>query len=210
MKLSAIGCRLLKCSILLLSFSTYAVPEGNPDRGKLLSGPCTTCHNADGNSSAPIWPNIAGQQESYLVEQLIEFRKMDKGARHNPIMDPFVQSLSDQDIFDLASFFSMQITKLGKTQANLKLLGEKIYRGGNIETGVPSCAGCHSMDGSGNELAKFPKLSGQHADYIAGELKKFQTGERANDPNAIMRDIAKRMSDPEIEAVSSYVAGLHP
>lgn len=171
---------------------------------------CAACHGADGNSPNPLWPNLAGQSERYLVKELKEYRKGDKGDRFEPIMFGMTQNLSDQDILDLAAYFASLKPKVGVAKAQLVALGEKIYRGGNPKTGVPACGpSCHGIQGDGITLAAIPRLGGQGAEYTADQLKKFRTGARKGDPNGIMRDIAKRMSDEEIQAVSSYVAGLH-
>ncbi len=182
---------------------------GDPKAGQAKSGVCTACHNADGNATVPAWPKIAGQPVRYLIEQLKEYRKGDKGARFNPVMFGIVQSLTDQDIADLAAFFSSQKSTPGTAEQGSVALGQRIYRGGNSKTGVPACEACHSPTGLGNSPAGFPPLSGQHPDYIIDQLKAFRSGVRSNDPNEIMRDISKRMSDEEIEAVGNYVSGLH-
>lgn len=184
-------------------------PPGDPIAGQAKSQVCAACHGADGNSTVAIWPKIAGQSDLYLVKSLIEFRKGDKGNRFEPSMYAMVQNLSDQDIADLAAYFASQTMSAGSASANLVALGEKIYRGGNLATGVPACAACHGARGEGNNLAKFPRLSGQQADYTLDQLKKFKAKTRKDDPNEIMQDISQRLSDEEMKAVSSYVSGLH-
>lgn len=179
------------------------------EAGHQKSQVCATCHNQDGNSTVPAWPKIAGQSEKYLIEQLKEYRKGDKGNRFNPVMYNLVTNLSDQDIEDLATFFASQKVALGAAKPESVALGEKIYRGGNPATGVPACAACHDPHGQGNELAGFPLLSGQQPQYMIDQLKAFRAGTRANDPMGIMREISKRMTDAEIEAVGNYVSGLH-
>lgn len=188
-----------------------AVPavKGDPNRGQTLTQTCVACHGTDGNTNTPIWPKIAEQPEKYLIEQLKAFRLGNKGPRFDASMFAMTQSLSDQDINDLSAFYASQKSTLGKAQQNFVELGEKIYRGGNLETHVAACAACHGAKGDGNELAGFPRLSGQNSEYILAQLKKFKEGTRSNDPNGIMRDIAKKMSDSEMQAVSSYVSGLH-
>lgn len=182
---------------------------GDPVLGQQKSQVCVACHGADGNSVVPAWPKIAGQLEKYLVKELKEYRKGQQGSRFDPTMAPMTQSLSDSDIDDLAAYFSKQTETIGSAKPELLALGEKIYRSGNLETGVPACAACHSPDGAGNGPAVFPRLGGQFAEYTADQLKKFRAKTRSDDPNSIMRDIAKKMTDEEIQAVSSYVSGLH-
>jgi cytochrome c553 len=181
----------------------------NIDAGRQKSQVCVACHMDDGNSVVPAWPKIAGQPEKYFIEQLNAFKMGDKGGRFNPVMMSFAAALSDQDMADLAAFYASQKTTPGATQQNFVALGEKIYRGGNSVTAVPACSACHSPRAEGNIPAGFPPLSGQHPDYIIEQLKAFKSGARSNDVNGIMRDIAKRMTDEEIQAVSNYVSGLH-
>ena len=184
------------------------IPDLNAGRKK--SEVCATCHNVDGNSTTSIWPKIAGQPEKYFIEQLKEFRKGEKGTRFEVTMYGMTQALSDQDIADLAAYFASQKSTVGTAKQESFLLGEKIYHGGNTKTGVVACGpSCHGMRGEGNSPAGFPPLSGQHPDYIIEQLKRFKNGTRSNDPNGIMRDIAKQMTEEEIQAVGNYVSGLH-
>lgn len=203
---------LLGVGFFLIGISNAVALEasGSVEAGKIKSNVCTPCHNADGNSAVPAWPKIAGQSEKYLVEQLKEYRKGTGGTRHNPVMYGIVQALTDQDIADLAAYFESQKPSPGAAKEAGLSLGEKIYRGGNLKTGVPGCGpSCHGARGEGNIAAGFPALSGQHADYVIEQLKAFKSGARANGPNGIMRDIAKRMTEEEIQAVGNYVSGLH-
>lgn len=197
-------------SFLLLFCCTSALGAGDINLGKQKSEVCAACHGVDGNSSVPNWPSIAGQSEKYLIKELTEYRKGEKGLRFDASMYGMTQSLTDDDIANLAAFFASQKPIIGKAKQELVALGEKIYRGGNPKTGVPACGpSCHGIEGDGLSLAGIPRLSGQQPEYTADQLKKFRAGTRSDDPNGIMRDIAKRMTDEEIQAVSSYVAGLH-
>ena len=199
------------CSLFIGGHTAVALDlPANAEAGRSKAAVCTACHNADGNSTVPAWPKIAGQPEKYLIEQLKEYRKGDKGTRFNPVMYGIVQALTDQDIADLAAYFASQKPALGTAKEAGLALGEKLYRGGNLKTGVPGCgSSCHGARGEGNIEAGFPALRGQHADYVIDQLKAFKSGARASDPNGIMRDIAKRMTDEEIQAVGNYVSGLH-
>ena len=199
--------RFVFAAIMSLSAALSAAPAGAADAaaGKTKAAACASCHGADGNSANPEWPSLAGQHEKYLIKQLEEFKN---GARANPLMSPMAAGLSEQDMADLAAYFSSQTPKGGEADPELVALGEKIYRGGNATTGVAACMACHGPDGMGNPLANFPRLSGQHAAYTALQLKAFRTGDRTNDAGLMMRNIATRMSDAEIQAVSSYIAGL--
>jgi len=177
-------------------------------KGREKSSVCVVCHGSDGNSVVAAWPKIAGQSERYLIEQLKEFRKGQQGNRFNAVMFGITQALTDQDIADLAAFYAAQKPTPGVVEEQWVSLGEKIYRGGNSASGVPACAGCHDPKGLGNALAGFPPLSAQQSDYVIEQLKAFKSGTRLNDPNQIMQDITKRMTDSEIEAVGHYVSGL--
>jgi cytochrome c553 len=115
-------------------------------------------------------------------------------------MEGILGPLADEELIPLAEHFSQQTLKIGATPEAFVALGQQIYRGGNAKTGVPACAACHEARGTGNPLAGFPALSGQQPDYVIQQLNNFRMGLRKNDPNAMMQDIAKRMSDEEIKA----------
>lgn len=193
----------------LVFFAACAFAQGNIEAGKAKTQTCVACHGPDGNSAVPNWPKIAGQYENYLEKQLKEFRQGEKGPRYEASMYAMVAALSDQDIADLSAFYASQKQTMGKAKSDLVPLGERIYRGGNIQTGASACIACHGPAGEGNEAAKFPKLAGQHATYIENQLIAFRDGKRKNSPNGMMQSISHRMSADEMKAVSSYVEGLH-
>lgn len=196
---------------LLLLFgagSCFAV-AGDPDRGKTLTETCVACHGDDGNSTVSLWPKIAGQHEDYLYKQLEAFHEGEEGPRYDPNMYSMLSSFNEQDMRDLSSYYASQKMTIGKAAADLFEMGQSIYRGGDMQSGVPACIGCHGAQGKGNGPANFPRLSGQNEEYTAQQLKNYRDGSRQTDPNEIMRDIASRMSDQQIEAVSNYVAGLY-
>jgi len=198
-------------SLIAIVVATPALAAGNAEAGHSKSQVCAGCHTADGNATIPNYPKLAGQHASYLLKQLHDFKS---GARKNPIMSPQVASLSEQDMEDLAAYFSSQKRTLGAaTDAAMRELGQRIYRGGNETKALPACMACHSPDGAGNPPAKYPNLGGQNADYVAKTLMDFRSGARGMDPKdsagKIMHDIAKRMDDAEIKAVAHYVPGLH-
>jgi cytochrome c553 len=195
--------------ILIMFVSSVFASAGSPDAGKTKSGTCVACHGDDGNSLNPAWPKLAGQYSDYLSKQLFEYRKGPDGDRNDPTMYGMVANLSDEDIHDLSSFYATQKPTIGNARSDLVELGARIYLGGNISSGVTACVACHGPKGLGNNLAGFPKVSGQHAQYINDQLRAFKEGKRANDSAGMMRMISARMSDAEIEAVSSYIEGLH-
>ncbi|HET9844021.1 MAG TPA: cytochrome c [Gammaproteobacteria bacterium] len=170
---------------------------------------CVACHGPDGNSVVPMWPKIAGQHLPYLVKQLKDYRLGENGPRFDPQMYSMVMQLTDEDILQLAQYYAGLKQTPGKALADYLELGQRIYRGGLLEKGISACTACHGPNGMGNDLAGFPRLSGQHAAYTESQLKRFKDGQRKNDKNSIMRDIAVRMSDEEMKAVSEYIAGLH-
>lgn len=188
-----------------LSFSAHA-QTAKPDlaKGAALYGQvCVACHAADGNSTTPANPMLAQQHPEYLVKQLQEFKS---GKRDNAIMKGFASALSDEDMRNIAYWLADQKAKTGFAKdKELVRLGERIYRGGIADRQVAACAGCHSPNGAGIP-SQYPRLSGQHADYTAAQLKAFRDGVRKN--NAQMTGVAAKMNDREIQAVSDYIAGL--
>lgn len=191
---------------LFLALAGTATAGGDPAAGKSKSAACAGCHGADGNSVNPDWPKLAGQHPSYIAKQLHEFKN---GKRIDPTMNGMAAALSDQDIEDLAAYFSAQTMTTGSADPKAVKLGQKLFRGGNARKNAAACMACHGPAGSGNPAAKFPALAGQHSAYTAKALRAFRAGERDNDPNEMMRRVADKMSDKEIAAVAEYIAGLH-
>jgi len=195
------------CMSLLISLPVFAA--GDAGAGQNKSAVCAACHGADGNSAVPNWPKIAGQHAAYLERQLV---LMKHGERPVPEMAGIVAGLSDQDVADLSAFFATQNIKPGVTDTGLRTSGERIYRAGNPETEVPACMACHGIAGEGNPLSGYPSLAGQHAVYTDKMLTRFRAGDTwgVDDTNSkIMTDVAHRLSDSEIKAVSSYIQGLY-
>jgi cytochrome c553 len=194
---------LFLCAFFLILSIRTGLAAGDIKAGEQKSQVCAACHGADGNSSNPVWPNLAGQGEGYLISQLHFFRN---GERENAQMSPMAANLSDQDIEDLAAWYSTRKGRIGQTPPEYVVSGEKVYRAGNADTGVPACMACHGPAGEGNAPAQYPALSGQHAAYVETQLNAYRAGTRVN---MIMRTIANKMSAEEIKAVSEYVQGLH-
>lgn len=196
-------------SISSIAFANEEVAKKAADavNGQKLSVTCAACHGADGNSVNPEWPKLAGQHASYIEKQLHDFRA-DKRA--DPLMSAQAKGIkSDSDIADLAAYFASKSTKLGSANKDKVALGQAIYRGGNLVSGVAACSGCHGPTGVGNAPAKFPRISGQQKKYVIKQLKNFRAGARNNDTGKMMRNVAAKMTDAEIEAVAEYIAGLH-
>ena len=179
---------------------------GNAAAGKAKSQVCFSCHGVNGNSTNPVWPKLAGQHGKYIAKQLADFKT---NKRTEPLMIAQVMNLSDQDMADIGAFFAKQKASMGSADEKKLALGQRIYRGGNPASGVSACIACHGPTGIGNPGANFPLLSGQHTAYVVKALKDFRSGARANDQNQMMRAVAGKMTDAEIEAVASYVSGLH-
>jgi cytochrome c553 len=197
-----LGC--LGLSFGLLAAEAHAA--GNVEAGQVKSVTCSACHGLDGNSLNPEWPSIAGQHESYLVDSLRSFRD---GARQNVLMSGMAMPLTDEDIADLAAYFAAQKPTGGVADPALVPNGERLYRGGNKDTGVPACLACHGPNGRGNPAAGWPSIGGQHATYSAAQLQAYRSATRTTDGDTqIMRNVAAKLSDDEIKAVTAYIQGL--
>lgn len=189
-----------------LALAGPASAKGSAEAGQAKSLTCSACHGADGNSFNPEWPSLAGQHESYIVKTLQAFKS---GTRQNVLMSGLAMPLTDQDIADLAAYFSQQ--KLAGRAADPALVsaGERLYRGGNQATGVPACLACHGPTGQGNPAAGWPAIGGQHAAYAAAQLTAYRSKQRSSDGDTqMMRNVAATLTDEEIKAVASYVQGL--
>ena len=185
--------------------------RGDAAAGETKAVTCGACHGADGNSVVPNFPKLAGLGEKYLLKQMKDIRD---GRRVVAAMAGQVDNMTDQDLADIAAFYDSKTRSTELANADLLELGRKVYMSGIMERKVAACSGCHSPSGKGNGPGGFPGLAGQHADYIAGQLKMFRKGYedpsgRTNDGESkIMRTTAFELSDLEIEAVASYAAGL--
>ncbi|MGF1742555.1 cytochrome c4 [Vibrio profundum] len=196
---------------LIVSSSVWA--QGNIEAGKEKSQTCTACHGADGNSQLTMYPNLAGQHASYLNKQLLDLKlgmqTGGKQGRYNPVMGGMALPLSEQDMADLAAYYSSLPAAEGSTPEDVVDKGRALYAGGDAEKGLTACIACHGPRGNGGELAGFPRIAGQHAEYIKLQLESYRNGSRANDMNSMMRDIAQKLSDEDISVLSQYVGGLH-
>lgn len=193
---------------------------GDAKAGQTKAGACAACHGVDGNSADPQYPKIAGQHERYIWRQLKMFKH---GERVNPIMAPMAAPLTEQDMRDIGAYFATQHALAGVADdtaiasgANqgkkFYQVGEKIYRGGKAEAGVPACLACHGPSGRGNPGPAYPSIGGQHATYTAAKLMAFRGGEtwgKDGNANIIMNSIAHNLSDEEIQSLASYIQGLH-
>jgi cytochrome c553 len=186
-------------------FSNSALPAGNAQSGATKAVVCQACHGANGNSSNPEWPSLAGIGADYIAEQLKNFKE---GKRNNPVMMPNAAGLSPDDMADLGAYFG-SLTNTGlEADPSYWQAGQKLYQGGDTARGIPACMACHGPTGYGNEPAKFPALRGQQSVYLAKQLHDYASGVRNTGPNEIMETIAKRLSPDDIRNVSSYLQGL--
>ena len=201
--------------VLLTAFTLFAAQahagslvDGSIDAGKAKAMTCTACHGAEGNSSIPTWPSIAGQSASYIVAQLNAFKG---GLRTDPLMAPQAMMLSDEDMRNVAVYFeSLPAAAMAVANPATVSKGEALYRGGNADAGIPACLACHGPTGRGNPAANYPAVQGQHATYTAKQLRDYASGGRTSDGKTrIMRDISPKLSADDIEALASYVQGLH-
>lgn len=212
----------LSCA-LILGLAAHADPAA--DAQTKAQTVCAACHAADGNSFNGEWPKLAGQHASYITMQLNYFRcHATKGADcaltsrryadptsitpNGHLMIAQAAALNDAEIAALADYYAKQTLKPGIADAKLVEAGRKLYQGGNKASATSACTACHGPDGRGNAAAKYPAIGGQHAVYVANQLKGFRDGSRRGDPNQMMRNIAATLTDDEIAAVAQYVQGL--
>lgn len=204
--------RLAMGALFISALSTPLVAQelvGDAEAGAAKAAVCGACHGQDGNSMIAEWPKIAGQHADYAARQT---RLVRDQKRDVPTMYPMVMNLSDQDIADIAAYFEQQTLQPGVADEAFVELGQAIYQSGNMASGVPSCAACHGPSGRGIPGAHYPSLQGQHAAYTADRLRRYRAGENNGADDAfsnIMVAVARQLSDEEIEAVSSYIEGLH-
>lgn len=180
---------------------------GDAAAGQAKSITCAACHGADGNSVNPVWPSIAGQHPTYILEQLQAFKS---GVRSEPLMLGQVMLLSDEDMANLAVYYAEK-PAAAKSVADPDIvdLGARLYRGGDSEDNTAACIACHGPTGRGNPAASVPSIKGQYAVYAAAQLRAYASGARTSDgPTRVMRDIAAKLNEAEILAVTSYMQGL--
>ncbi|BDM62750.1 cytochrome c [Shewanella sp. NFH-SH190041] len=196
---------------VVATLSSPAMAQGDAEAGKAKAAVCSACHGVDGNSLIEMYPKVAGQHAAYLAKQLHDFKTaMTTGGqkgRMDPIMGGMAMPLSDQDILDISAFYAKQ-QPTNVATAVASDLGEKLYKGGDISRGITACIACHGPSGKGMEAAGFPMLAGQHAAYTSAQLTKFHDAKRGNDMNGMMRDIAKKLNQNDIQALSQYIATL--
>tara|TARA_Y100000590_G_scaffold79789_1_gene88593 strand:- start:14019 stop:14615 length:597 start_codon:yes stop_codon:yes gene_type:complete len=193
--------------LLALFVTVLLMGAGDIGSGKTKSQTCVACHGEDGNSVVGLWPSLAGQNTKYLYKQL---QLIQSEERYIAEMNGQLDGYSNQDLLDLAAYYSSQKSKVGQTSADLVDKGFKLYYAGSMEKGIPACTACHSPRGLGNSQAGYPLLSGQKPEYIVKTLKEYRLGERQySEESAIMVSIAYKLDDKEIEALASFINGLY-
>lgn len=194
-------------ALLAPSVVVLALEGADPQAGAQKAAACAGCHGGDGNSVTAQFPNLAEQHASYLYEQLRHFKS---GERKNAIMQAQVANLNAQDLKDLAAYFASQKMRIGAADKTLVEQGEQLFRGGMPSEGVPACSGCHGPAGLGNPPAKYPRISGQKTQYLVQQLQDYRAGKRGDYPGAkVMQGVAGGLSDAQIEALASFLSGLH-
>jgi len=196
---------------------------GDPEAGQAKAAACVACHGIDGNATLEMYPSIAGQNERYIAEQMALIANGQRTSGPVAVMVPFVQDLTAQDMRDIGAYFATQKAAAGLADdavvaegpyKDMKFyeIGQKLYRGGDPSRGIPACMACHGPAGAGNPGPGYPHLGGQHAEYVARRLQEYQAGQtQETDPKLfhIMATIAKPLTAQEIQALGSYVQGLH-
>jgi cytochrome c553 len=190
--------------------------SGSAETGATKAAVCTACHGVNGNSTNPEWPNLAGQNAAYVREQLMAIKTK---LRNNPVMQPIVDPMSEQDFADVAAFFAAQTPTGLEADPSYWKAGESLYKSGDVARQIPACAACHGPAGQGNAGAGYPALRAQHAVYTVKQLQDYLTKNRyrdASDPSkvhstrnsAMMTTIAARLSPEDIRNLASYLQGL--
>ena len=199
--------KLILVGLMFFYAVSGAALAGNAEAGKTKSMACGGCHGMDGNSMIPLYPKLAGQNEAYIIKQVKDFKA--NTTRQNPIMFGMVAALTDEDAADIGAYYQSQKLAQAATFDETQLAaGREIYKGGNMQTGIPACQACHGPAGGGTAGIGYPQVGGQYADYTLAQLKAFKDGTRKNDDKSLMRSIVEKMSDEDMVAVANYIASL--
>ena len=206
--------RLTLAALVLAAGAAVAAPKADIAKGKEVATTiCAACHAADGNSGIAMYPKLAAQHSAYIYRQTLDIKEGKRTNGSAAVMKPMVMNLSEQDILNVSAFYAKQQAKSGEAnpKQNDPVLGGKIYRGGLVDKKVPACMSCHGpsgagIPGGGTEIGTYPRLGGQHMSYVVDQMKAYKSGQRKN---AIMEDIAKRLTEEELNAVSNFIQGLH-
>lgn len=200
--------KLIAGVVLGVGLTAMAHGAGDPQAGEQNAAVCAGCHGQGGQKPVMgAYPKLSGLGEQYLYDQLLAIQSGDRVVAE---MTGLLNGKSKQELRDLAAYFDSQEMIVSQADPDIIEQGAALYRGGNMASGVPACAGCHNPQGKGNEPAGYPRLGGQNAEYVIKQLKAYRDGDRATGARAaIMMDVAAELTDTEIEAVANYVSGLH-
>jgi len=199
--------KIILASLVLFFANSGAVLAGDAAAGKSKSAACGGCHGFDGNSPIPTYPKLAGQNEAYITKQVKDFKA--NSTRQNAIMLGMVAALSDEDSADIGAYYQAQSLSAAATFDESKIAaGREIYKGGNLQTGIPACQACHGPEGGGTAGIGYPQLGGQYVGYTLAQLTAFKNGTRSNDDKQLMRSIVEKMSNDDMVAVANYIASL--
>ena len=199
--------KLLLAGLMFLFATSGAAVAGNAEAGKTKSAACGGCHGVDGNSPVPTFPKLAGQNEAYIVKQIKDFKAND--TRKNDIMLGMVATLSDEDAKDIGAYFQAQsVSQAAIFDESEIAAGGELYKGGDMQKGIPACQACHGPTGAGTAGIGYPQLGGQYVGYTLAQLKAFKDGSRKNDDKMLMRSIVEKMSEKDLVAVANYIASL--
>jgi cytochrome c553 len=199
--------KLILAGITMLFLMSGAAIAGDASAGKTKSAACGGCHGFDGNSPIPTYPKLAGQNEAYIVKQIHDFKA--NTDRQNAIMMGMAAGLSDEDAADIGAYFQSQsIKEAAAFEADKIAAGRELYKGGDLQKGIPACQACHGPTGAGTAGIGYPQLGGQYVEYTLAQLKAFKDGSRKNDDKMLMRSIVEKLSDDDMVAVANYIASL--
>lgn len=199
--------KLILAGITMLFLMSGAAMAGDAAAGKTKSAACGGCHGFDGNSPIPAYPKLAGQNEAYIVKQIHDFKA--NTDRQNAIMMGMAAGLSDEDAADIGAYFQAQSVKEAAVfEADKIAAGRELYKGGDLQKGIPACQACHGPEGAGTAGIGYPQLGGQYVEYTLAQLKAFKDGSRKNDDKMLMRSIVEKLSEDDMVAVANYIASL--
>jgi cytochrome c553 len=215
-KRTSIISSLLVAACCLMSMTAFAedtpdmikqrIGSGNPVEGKARSQLCQGCHGEVGLSAEDLIPNLAGQYALYIAKELRNFQS---GERKHQIMNAMAMTIDDHDLMDIAAYFSSQNKMHGDGKGE-NPVGKNLFTKGDASRGIPPCESCHGANGKGKApgIATYPVIGGQHKGYLRAQLMHWRSGERSNSPGGAMNNVAKTLTDSEIEALVTYISGL--
>ena len=196
---------------------------GDAKAGATKAGVCAACHGVDGNPSDPMYPRLAGMPERYVAEQLALYKSGQRNTGMAALMVPMASMLSAQDMRDVGADFAQQkpgagiaddtVIAEGQNEGmKFYQVGERLFRGGDVERGIPACMACHGPTGGGNPGPAYPNIGGQQSAYVVQRLQEYRAGDTSIVDSGnfeIMATVAKSLTDEEIQSLGSFLQGLH-